>query len=82
MFNHRAQTVIKFLASYSFTLYASHYTVLYWREKTLGKTSEKTLLFAAGFLLSYVIAIALAYFFEMKHKELRSRVKMAWLTSC
>lgn len=75
IFNMQARRIIMFFANYSFTLYASHYTVLYWIEKNFADTNNKMLLFMAGFFLSNIIAIGLAFCCEMKYKQLRLKMK-------
>lgn len=53
------------LAGYSFTLFLTHYTVLYWIQKS-GYTGVQG--FAISFIASNIIAYAIAYNTERHHK--------------
>jgi peptidoglycan/LPS O-acetylase OafA/YrhL len=69
---HKIKTVIRFIANYSFTLYLVHYTILhfitlYWKlDPSLGA------LF--GIIVANLIAIALAFFTEFRHRQLANWV--------
>lgn len=53
------------LAGYSFTLFLTHYTVLYWIQKALG---SNTLGFVLSIVLSNVLALLIAKGTEQHHK--------------
>ncbi|PWB35999.1 hypothetical protein DCO48_00705 [Pseudomonas sp. SDI] len=53
------------LAGFSFTLFLTHYTVLYWAQKALGSTTTG---FVTSILLANLLAFALAYCTERHHK--------------
>lgn len=53
------------LAGFSFTLFMTHYTVLYWIQQALGST---TIGFLSSILLANLLAFALAYCTERHHK--------------
>jgi len=73
--------VIRFFSHYSFTLYASHYTVLYWLEKYPSNELSSFSLLIIGVAVSNAVALTLAVFLEMKYQESRDsllNMAMGW----
>jgi peptidoglycan/LPS O-acetylase OafA/YrhL len=59
--------IVRFAADYSFTLYLIHYTVLYAISRFVG--AGNILWMLAGIAAANLIAIPIAIFTEMKHKQ-------------
>ena len=74
-------SIVNFFADYSYTLYLIHFTVI-WSILALDMTAKynvskvETLLLA--YLLSNLLAIAMAYLGEKKHLKIRKKLK-SWL---
>lgn len=63
--------IIRFFSNFSFTLYLIHYTVFVLLV-TQKDTHSPYLLFIIGVIISNVVAFTLAYYTEMRHRDLRS----------
>lgn len=76
LWNRETKRIIDFSASYSFTLYLTHYTILDWLYRIYSVKQEKPLLFFfSGIIISNIISIFIAYYTEMKYKSIRDAFK-------
>jgi len=69
-FSDRSKKIIKLFASYSFTLYILHYTLL-WILSTFKSEISPYLLFVIGFSVSNLLSLVIAYFTEMRSKRVK-----------
>lgn len=69
VFNPGIGKIIKIAADYSFSLYLIHYSVFFYLVPLMVQVSP-WILFALGFVGSNLIALLLALFTEMRHKQL------------
>jgi peptidoglycan/LPS O-acetylase OafA/YrhL len=73
----KAQTAIRFVAGYSFTLYLIHYTICDCVSYLLPKVPG-TVLLPVSLVLCNVVALSLASVTEMRHRQLNRAIKK-WL---
>ena len=71
MLRPRLSYAFSALAGYSFTLFLTHYTVLFWLQK-IGFSGLSGL--CISLVLSNAIAYAIAYVTESHHKEISSKL--------
>jgi len=69
--------LIKYLASYSFTLYLIHYSVIIF-VLSLNLEYNKLTLFLGSFVLSNILALLLASIGEMKYRKVALKIKNYW----
>lgn len=72
-FSVRTKKIIKFFASYSFTLYLLHYSIL-WIISAVKYDVSPYFLFFTGFLLSNFLSIIVAYFTEMRYNRIKKYI--------
>jgi len=68
---------IKYVASYSFTLYLIHYSIITF-ILSLGLEYSKIVLFVGSFIISNILALMLASLGEMKYRQVASKIKSYW----
>ncbi len=73
-YNNNFVKTIKFGAAYSFTLYLIHYSVLEFII-SLDLNYNKYILVVSAVIISNIIALTLAMFTEMRHKEIAIKIK-------
>jgi peptidoglycan/LPS O-acetylase OafA/YrhL len=69
-YSEKAKKRIKFLANYSFTLYLTHYTLFGFFLDYFGYFIDHTILFIITYLCINLISIVIAYFTEMRKKQI------------
>lgn len=77
---HKIQRAITFFASFSFTLYMIHYSVMDFAAKYFYKILPGSQIFLLSFLASNVLAWILARFTEAHYKTFGYWLKKMWLT--
>jgi peptidoglycan/LPS O-acetylase OafA/YrhL len=78
-FGERLKNTIGFMSDYSFTLYLTHTTILAFAA-AFPIINNFKIYFGVTFLLSNVIAASIAYYTEMKHKDLAKFLHQQYLT--
>ena len=75
--NEKIMHIIKYIASYSFTLYLIHYSIIVF-ILSFNLSYDKFSLFIFIFLISNIIALLVASIGEMQYRKVSEKIKKYW----